>query len=180
MGTAGGAIFLNDRTVLLYSMRETDGCWMLEAVVLLRGRAPKWYFPDSNVQRLRRPLFPSGNSTSVGNYFVSVVTAEREVWIDRTTRFFLEDSNVLLLDEADNPIAPPVVLAGTILNFTPAAGQTLSLTEYGTTEGGFIYHDVFTQGGFAFDPRYNSSAVPLADYLNYIGELNPGVLATPR
>jgi hypothetical protein len=46
--------------------------------------------------------------------------------------------------------------------------------------GWIIYHDVFTQGGFAFDPRYSSSAVPLADYLNYIGDLNPGVVVTPR
>jgi hypothetical protein len=116
MGTAGGTIFLNDRTALLYSMRETDGCWMLEAAVLLRGSVPKWYFPGSNVQRLRRPLFSSGTSKSVGNYFVSIVTAEREVWIDRTTRFFLEDSNVLLLDEADDPIVPPVVFGLTTVS----------------------------------------------------------------
>ena len=112
----GGAIFFNDRTVLVYSMSERDCCWMLDAAVLLRGRAPKWHHPGSNAQRLRRPLFPSGTSMSVGNYFVSIVTAEREVWIDRTMRVFLEDSNVLLLDEADDPIVPPVVLGRTTVS----------------------------------------------------------------
>jgi hypothetical protein len=53
---------------------------------------------------------------SVGNYFVSIVTAEREVWIDRTMGVFLEDSNVLLLDEADDPVVPPVVLGRTTVS----------------------------------------------------------------
>jgi hypothetical protein len=117
MGSAaGGMIFPNDRTVLVYSMSERDCCWMLDAAVLLRGRAPRWHHTGSDVQPLRRPLFPSGTSASVGNYFVSIVRTEREVWIDRTMRVVLEDSNVLLLDEADDPIVPPVVLGRTTVS----------------------------------------------------------------
>ena len=112
----GGAIFFNDRTVLVYSMRARDGCWMLDAAVLLRGRALKWHHPGANAQRLRRPLFPSGTSMSVGSYFVSIVTDEHEVWIDRTMRVCLEDSNVLLLDEADDPILPPVIFGRTTVS----------------------------------------------------------------
>jgi len=59
------------------------------------------------------------------------------------------------------------------MRFTPAKGELLTLSEYGKVEGGFVYHEAFSQGGFVYDPRFSSSAVPLGDYLNQIGKLNP-------
>ncbi len=70
--------------------------------------------------------------------------------------------------------------SGSILQVTPAAGQSLSLIEYGSVEDGFIYHDFFTDGSFAYDPRFSSSAVPLSDYLSGIEGLNPGSTILPR
>lgn len=70
--------------------------------------------------------------------------------------------------------------SGTILHITPATGSKLRLSEYGRMVDGFIYHDVFTDGEFAYDPRFSLSAVPLEEYLNGIRSLNPGAVVTGR
>jgi hypothetical protein len=45
---------------------------------------------------------------------------------------------------------------------------------------GLHYHELFTDGSFACDPRFSSSAVPLSDYLSGIEGLNPGSTILPR
>ena len=110
MGAAGG-IILNDRTVLVYSIQDAEGSWLLDAAVLLRGRVPNWY--RSGPAAPPPPPFsaPRGNGASAGKYFVSIVRTDREVWIGTAMRVPLEDSNVLLLDEAGDSVEPPVILA---------------------------------------------------------------------
>jgi RHS repeat-associated protein len=70
--------------------------------------------------------------------------------------------------------------SGDILHITPAPGSELSLSEYGIVQDGNLYHDVYTDGSFAYDPRFSSSAVPLPEYLNGVNSLNPGATIVPR
>lgn len=41
---------------------------------------------------------------------------------------------------------------------------------------GFVYHQVFTDGKYVYDPRLSSSAVPKGDWTQMIRGLNPGAL----
>lgn len=70
--------------------------------------------------------------------------------------------------------------AGSILRITPSPGKELSLVEYGQLATGFLYHEVFTDGQFAYDPRFSSDAVPLKEYLDGITLRNPGAVIVPR
>ena len=107
---AGGGITLNDRTVLVYSIQEAEGSWLLDAAVLLRGRVPHWYRIGPAAQPPPPFSAPRGSGASAGKYFVSIVSTDREVWIGTAMRVPLEDSNVLLLDNADDSLVPPVIL----------------------------------------------------------------------
>ncbi len=109
MGAGGGAT-LNDRTVLVYSIHEVEGSLLLDAAVLLRGRIPNWYRIGHAAQPPPRFSAPRGSGASAGRYFVSIVRSDREVWVGTAMRVPLEDSNALLLDEADDPDVPPVIL----------------------------------------------------------------------
>ena len=109
MGASGG-IILNDRTVLVYSIQEIEDSWLLDAAVLLRGRVQNWYRMGPATQLPPPFSAPRGNGASAGKYIVSIVRTDREVWIDTAMRVPLEDSNVLLLDEASDSVAPPVIL----------------------------------------------------------------------
>ena len=121
---AGGGIILNDRTVLVYSIQEVEGSWLLDAAVLLRGRVPNWH--RSGPAAPPPPPFsaPRGNGASAGKYFVSIVRTDREVWIGTEMRVLLEDSNVLLLDEAGDSLVPPVILGR--LTISPDLGPAPS------------------------------------------------------
>lgn len=105
-----GRITLNDRTVLVYSICEVEGSRLLVAAVLLRGRVPNWYRSSPAAQPPPPFSAPRGSGASAGKYFVSIVRTDREVWIGTAMRAPLEDSNVLLLDEADDDTVPPVIL----------------------------------------------------------------------
>ncbi len=106
---AGGGVILNDRIVMVYSIREAEGSWLLDAAVLLRGSVSYWYrggpaaLPPSPFSQ------PRGSGGSAGRYYVSIVRADREVWIDTTLRVPLENFNVLLLDGADGSGGMPVI-----------------------------------------------------------------------
>ena len=104
-----GGVILNERTVLVYSIREVEGSRLLDAAVLVRGSVPNWYRGGPAAPPPPPFSFPRGSGASAGRYFVSIVRADREVWIDTTMRVPLEDSNVLLLDEAGDSVVPPVV-----------------------------------------------------------------------
>lgn len=69
---------------------------------------------------------------------------------------------------------------GDILHITPSAGRDLSLSEYGSVQDGFVYHDVYTDGSYVYDPRFSPNAVPLREYLDGINSLNPGATIVPR
>ena len=106
---AAGGMTLNDRTVLVYSIRDVQGSYLLDAAVLLRGRVSSWYRMGPAPQLPPPFSGPRGNGASAGKYIVSIVRTDREVWIDTSMRVPLEDSNVLLLDEAGDPVVPPVI-----------------------------------------------------------------------
>ena len=108
MGASGG-IILNDRTIVVYSMKEAEGSWLLDAAVMLRGSVPNWYRTGSAAPPPPPFSGPRGNGASAGKYFVSIVRSDREVWIDTTMRVPLENFNVLLLDEAGDSVAMPVI-----------------------------------------------------------------------
>jgi hypothetical protein len=63
---------------------------------------------------------------------------------------------------------------GRILRATGQGGSELRLMEYGKIDGGFKYHEVFTDGEYIYDPRLSNSAVPLGDWTRMIQGLNPG------
>ena len=104
-----GGVILNDRTVLVYCIKEAEGSLLLDAAVLVRGPIPSWYRIGPAAPPPPPFSFPRGSGASAGRYFVSIVRADREVWIDTTMRVPLEDSNVLLLDEAGDSVVLPVV-----------------------------------------------------------------------
>ena len=65
---------------------------------------------------------------------------------------------------------------GRILRVTGQGGSDLRLMEYGKIDGGFKYHEVFTDGRYIYDPRLSASAVPLGDWTRMIQGLNPGAV----
>jgi hypothetical protein len=106
---ASGGIILNDRTIVVYSMNEAEGSWLLNAAVMLRGSVPNWYSTGSTAPPPPPFSAPRGSGSSVGKYFVSIVRTHREVWIDTTMRIPLENFNVLLLDAPSDSVGMPVV-----------------------------------------------------------------------
>ena len=108
MGASGG-ITLNDRTIVVYGMKEAEGSWLLDAAVMLRGSVPNWYRTGSAAPPPPPFSEPRGNGASAGKYFVSIVRTAGEVWIDTTMRVPLENFNVLLLDEADDSVGMPLI-----------------------------------------------------------------------
>jgi RHS repeat-associated protein len=65
---------------------------------------------------------------------------------------------------------------GRILRVSGRSGGDLRLLEYGRIDGGFKYHEVFTDGRYIYDPRLSPSAVPLRNWMQMIEELNPGAV----
>ena len=67
---------------------------------------------------------------------------------------------------------------GKIVSFEMGAGKTLRVPECGKIIDDYIYHDVFSDGKFIYDPRYSAQAVPQSEYLSMMQKLNPGVKVT--
>lgn len=62
---------------------------------------------------------------------------------------------------------------GQILRMRSGSGRDLQLEEFGQVQGGFKYHDVYTDGRFVYDPRYSENPVRLQEWQNRMRELNP-------
>jgi hypothetical protein len=63
---------------------------------------------------------------------------------------------------------------GRILRVEPSTYNVLILREYGELDSGFVYHDVYTDGHFVYDPRLSPAPVPLEEWETMIYSLNPG------
>ena len=155
-----GGVTLNNRTVLVYSIHAVDGSWLLDAAVLLRGRIPNWY--RSGPAPRPPPPFsaPRGNGASAGKYIISIVRTDREVWIDTTMRVPLEDSNVLLLDEAGDSVVPPVILRRVTIspNLGPSAPS-------GSPPFSLKARTAASRAGVTELQRRLEACDPIADYL---------------
>ncbi|PXX71289.1 hypothetical protein DFR70_101711 [Nocardia tenerifensis] len=62
---------------------------------------------------------------------------------------------------------------GEILRVDPPAGKELTVEEYGRSEE-FLYHEVYTDGKYVYDPRHSSSPVPIEQWRKTIMGDNPG------
>jgi len=60
---------------------------------------------------------------------------------------------------------------GRIYEITPNKGD-LIVQEYGIKEN-FVYHQVYSDGVYIFDPRYSSIPMLEADYFKMLNSLNP-------
>ncbi|WP_324198604.1 hypothetical protein [Nocardia brasiliensis] len=63
--------------------------------------------------------------------------------------------------------------AGEILRVDPPTGKDLTVEEYGKREE-FLYHEVYTDGKYVYDPRHNSNPVPIEEWRKNIMGDNPG------
>jgi hypothetical protein len=63
---------------------------------------------------------------------------------------------------------------GEIIEVLPAQGQYLNLYEYGKEVDGFIYHQVYTDGKYVYDPRLSPDPVRRGEWEEMIRKLNPG------
>jgi hypothetical protein len=65
---------------------------------------------------------------------------------------------------------------GRIARYEPSKGSTLKVPEAGGERvEDYVYHEVYTDGRYAYDPRFSSAPIPLGDYNRMIRGLNPGV-----
>ncbi|MEV6322406.1 hypothetical protein AB0M45_14600 [Nocardia sp. NPDC051787] len=63
--------------------------------------------------------------------------------------------------------------AGEILRVDPAPGQEVTVEEYGQREQ-FLYHEVYTDGKYVYDPRHSSNPIPIEQWRKTIMGDNPG------
>lgn len=63
---------------------------------------------------------------------------------------------------------------GEIIEVLPAQGQYLNLYEYGKKVEGFLYHQVYTDGNYVYDPRLSPDPVKRDEWEGMIRGLNPG------
>lgn len=54
------------------------------------------------------------------------------------------------------------------------AKGTLNLLENGEIESGMVYHQVYTDGRYVYDPRVSQNPIPKGDWEQHIKGLNPG------
>lgn len=64
---------------------------------------------------------------------------------------------------------------GKILTYTPEKGMLRTPESGGRSIQDFVYHSVYTDGGYAYDPRFSSTPVPIGDFNRMMRGLNPGV-----
>ncbi|WP_194838695.1 hypothetical protein [Nocardia sp. XZ_19_369] len=68
--------------------------------------------------------------------------------------------------------------AGEILRVDPPPGKDVTVEEYGRREE-FLYHEVYTDGKYVYDPRHNSNPVPIEEWRKTIMGDNPGATIKP-
>ncbi len=65
---------------------------------------------------------------------------------------------------------------GRIVRYEPAKGSVLRTPEAGGARiEDYVYHEVFTDGRYVYDPLFGTTPVPKGDYDRMIRGLNPGV-----
>ena len=63
---------------------------------------------------------------------------------------------------------------GQILRIDSPVGNTLTLLEEGEIEPEFLYHEVYTDGRYVFDPRLSDRPISIEEWEALIEYLNPG------
>jgi hypothetical protein len=102
-GQLGGVGALTDTVTMVQWMHWIDNSATLDAAVLLRGRTPNWY---DTASRPDLPQFRSG--ATAGRHAVTFERRSRVVGVNATT-YQLQHFNILLLDNADDPINDPIL-----------------------------------------------------------------------
>ncbi|MFD4457783.1 RHS repeat-associated core domain-containing protein [Nocardia sp. NPDC058480] len=65
---------------------------------------------------------------------------------------------------------------GRIIRYEPAPGSTLETPEAGgRIMEQYVFHEVYTDGRYAYDPRLSQTPIPLGDYQSVMRSLNPGM-----
>ncbi|WP_446224171.1 RHS repeat-associated core domain-containing protein [Nocardia sp. IBHARD005] len=65
---------------------------------------------------------------------------------------------------------------GSIIRYEPAPGTSLQTPEnMGRILEGYVFHEVYTDGRYAYDPRLSQTPIPLGDYQSVMRSLNPGM-----
>jgi hypothetical protein len=108
--SAGGGTSLSEKVALVYCLDIRDDRFELVAAVLLRGARPGW-------QRDTRPPEPrmfsrpraSGGGASAGRHWVLVDIDNRALWLNGSIHLPLNQSNVVMLDHADDDSKPPIL-----------------------------------------------------------------------
>ncbi|WP_058854612.1 hypothetical protein [Nocardia jinanensis] len=67
---------------------------------------------------------------------------------------------------------------GEILKVEPAPGQELTVEEYGIPEE-FLYHEVYTDGKYVYDPRHSPEPIPIEQWRRTMLGDNPGATIEP-
>ncbi|MEV5835592.1 hypothetical protein [Nocardia sp. NPDC052112] len=62
---------------------------------------------------------------------------------------------------------------GEILRVDPAPGKEVTVEEYGLREQ-FLYHEVYTDGKYVYDPRHSPNPIPIEQWRKTIMGDNPG------
>jgi hypothetical protein len=62
---------------------------------------------------------------------------------------------------------------GKIIEVRPNVPGSLETFENGELEGGQVYHQVYTDGKYVYDPRLSSEPIPQGDWIQHIRGMNP-------
>ncbi|MEU8248435.1 RHS repeat-associated core domain-containing protein [Nonomuraea sp. NPDC048916] len=66
---------------------------------------------------------------------------------------------------------------GKLIRYEPAKGTMLRTPEAGGRSiEDYVFHVIYTDGKYAYDPRFSSTPVPLGDYHRMMSRLNPGII----
>jgi len=106
----GGGTSLSEKVALVYCMDVRNDRFELVAAVLLRGARPGWQRLTNRPapRPMRRPPV-SGGGAGAGRHWVFVDIDNRALWINGAIQLPLNQSNVVLLDHADDNSKPPTV-----------------------------------------------------------------------
>jgi hypothetical protein len=109
MGCSGGTS-LSEKVALVYCLDIRNDRFELVATVLLRGERPGWqrvtHPPDPRM--LTRPR-ASGGGASAGRHWVLVDIDNRALWLNGSIHLPLNQSNIVMLDHADDDSKPPTL-----------------------------------------------------------------------
>jgi RHS repeat-associated protein len=66
---------------------------------------------------------------------------------------------------------------GRVIRYEPKKGSMLRTPEAGGKSiEDYVYHEVYTDGRYIYDPRFSQTPVPSGDYDRMMSQLNPGLL----